>query len=133
MVGLIFKGTLIWLMIVVIAIANGAVREKLLIPIIGSGISLPVSGLLLSLLIFIVAYVSVPYFGYGERNGYIAVGVLWFFLTLAFEFLFGHFIGGKPWADILQVFNIRSGDLFAIALITTLVSPWFSAKLRGLI
>lgn len=133
MVDLIFKGTLIWLMIVVMAIANGAVREKLLTPIIGSGISLPVSGLLLSMLIFMVAYVSVPFFGSSERNAYIVVGILWFSLTLAFEFLFGHFVGGKPWADILQVFNIKSGDLFTIALITALVSPWFSAKLRGLI
>jgi len=38
----------------------------------------------------------------------------------------------KPWREILQVFNLKKGDLFFLVLIATLVSPRLAAELRGL-
>jgi len=52
---------------------------------------------------------------------------------LIFEYLFGHYIVGKPWQEINQVFNIFKGDLFIIVLIVSAVSPWLTAKLKGLV
>ena len=133
MVSLLLKTIGIWLIIVILAILNGAIREKLLTPNIGSSIALPVSGLLLSILIVLAAFVTMPFFGSSESKRYILVGAIWFLLTLSFEFLFGHFVTGKSWHEIIQVFNIMKGNLFIVALFTTLISPWLSAKLRGLI
>lgn len=133
MVSLLLKAIGVWLILVFLAIFNAAIREKLLAPMIGSGIALPVSGLLLSILILLVAFVSIPFFGPSESKTYIFVGAIWFVLTLSFEFLFGHFMVGKPWHEIIQVFNIKKGDLFIVALFATLIAPWLSAKLRGLI
>lgn len=132
MVGLLFKAIVIWLIIALLAIVNAGIREKLLTPIIGPEIALPVSGLLLSIFVFLVAYVSIPFFP-RKRNTYILIGVGWFVLTLTFEFVFGHFVAGKPWHEILRAFDVPKGDLFVVALVTTLIAPWFSAKIRGLI
>jgi hypothetical protein len=129
----LIKAIGIWFIIVILAILNGAIREKLLTPNIGSSVALPLSGLLLSILIVSVAFATVPFFGSPESKTYIFTGVIWFVLTLSFEFLFGHYIAGKPWHEIIQVFNIKKGDLFIVALFATLISPWLSAKLRGLI
>ena len=129
----LIKAIGIWFIIVILAIFNGAIREKLLTPNIGSSIALPVSGLLLSILIVLAAFVTIPFFGSSESKTYILVGAIWFLLTLSFEFLFGHFVTGKSWHEIIQVFNIMKGNLFIVALFTTLISPWLSAKLRGLI
>lgn len=133
MIVLVFKSVVIWLVLMITAVANAAIREKLLVPVIGSGISLPVSGLLLSILIFLVVYVSLPFFGNNGVNEYLLIGISWFTLTIVFEFLFGSLVAGKSWYEILQVFNIFKGNLFILALISTLISPWLSAKLRGLI
>lgn len=132
MVELLFKATGIWFVLVIIAIVNAVIREKILEPLIGSA-ALPASGLLLSLFIFTAAFLCVPFLGSSSGTGYIAVGVAWFGLTLAFEMLFGHFVIGKSWQAIIGVFNIMKGDLFSVALLTCLVSPWVSAKLRNLI
>ena len=129
---LLFKATGIWFILVIIAILNAVVRDKILEPLIGRT-ALPVSGLLLSLFIFIAAFVSVPLMGSSNSKDYGIVGIAWFGLTLGFELLFGRFVTGKSWQAIMGVFNILKGDLFSIALLTCLVSPWVSAKLRNLI
>src|SRR3989344_5457198 len=132
MLGLLLKTVAIWFVILVAAIANAAIREKLLVPAFGSGIALPVSGLLLTVFIFLIAYAFVPLFGGRKNKTYLAIGAVWFFLTLAFEFVFGHFVAGKPWHEILRVFDVSKGDLFVVALCATLVAPWVTAKLRRL-
>jgi hypothetical protein len=103
-----------------------------LAPTIGSGFALTVSGLLLSIFILVVAWVSTPWFRSSESKTYVFVGVTWLVLTLAFEFLFGHLVAEKPWQELMQVFDIRKGDLFIVVLFATLAAPWIAAKLRGL-
>ena len=132
MLELFLKATGIWFILVFIAIGNAVLREKIFEPLIGRA-ALPVSGLLLSLFILIAAYVSVPFIGSSNSKDYVIVGVAWLGLTLAFELLFGHFVTGKSWQAIMGVFNILKGDLFSIALLSCLASPWVSAKLRYLI
>lgn len=131
MLGLLLKTVATWFVILIVAITNAAIREKLLAPAFGVGIALPVSGLLLTVFIFLIAYASVPLFEAKENKMYMAIGAVWFSLTLAFEFVFGHFVAGKPWHEILRVFDVSKGDLFVVALCATLVAPWLTAKLRG--
>ncbi|KPJ76526.1 MAG: hypothetical protein AMJ54_11420 [Deltaproteobacteria bacterium SG8_13] len=133
MAGLILKAIGIWFLLVIVAIVNAVLREKWLMPAIGPSAALPASGVLLSLLILLAALVSVPHFDSSDGKTYISVGLIWFMLTLAFELFFGHFVAGKPWHEIMQVFNIRKGDLFMVVLLSTLVSPWLAARLKGLI
>ena len=125
------KSIAVWLVIVIAAIFNGAIREKLLIPFIGSYISLPLSGITLSALVFIITYVAIPIFGNVKSGVYLLVGVFWILLTLAFEYLFGHYVMGTPWHEINQVFTLLNGNLFIIVLIVTALSPWAAARLRG--
>ena len=66
LVGLILKAIGIWLVLLVTAIGNAVFRDKWLVPAIGSGAALPVSGLLLALLILLAAFVSVPVFNSSE-------------------------------------------------------------------
>ncbi len=126
------KGIGIWLIIVIAAILNGTLREKLLVPVIGSGMALPLSGLTLSILVFIVSLTFIPYIGASEPKVYMAIGLLWVVLTLSFEFIFGHFVVGRSWQEIMQVFNIKKGDLFILVLLVTAFSPWLAAKVKGL-
>ncbi len=131
MVLIISKSVGIWLLIVVAAIINGAVRDKLLTPWLGAEISLPFSGITLSALVLVITYGALAIFGKVKARVYIFIGLLWLVLTLAFEYLFGHFVLGKSWYEISQVLNVRNGNLFSIVLLITAASPWLVAKLKG--
>lgn len=119
----------IWLLIVIVAIINGAIRDKLLTPLIGAHLSLPISGITLSFLVFVITYFAIPFFGNIKSRVYILIGLFWIILTLAFEYLFGHYVIGKSWYEINQVFDVYNGNLFTVVLVVTGLSPWAAAKL----
>lgn len=127
------KAGAIWFVIAILAVINGIFRESILLPAVGQGIALPVSGIILSIIIFMVTYVTLQLIGNIDYSTCIFIGVQWLSMTLVFEFLFGHYVAGKPWSDLFQVFNIMQGDLFIIVLLVTLVSPLLVAKIRTLL
>ena len=133
MTSILLKATGIWLVIVVAAIFNGVFREKVLVPVSGAGFALPLSGVLLAILVFLITFASISFIGSSVTKTYLLVGLLWVVLTLSFELLFGHFIVGKPWHEIMQIFNIQKGNLFIVVLFVTAISPWVAAKARGIL
>lgn len=52
-----------------------------------------------------------------ERRGALKVGALWLVLTLAFEFLAGHYLFQKPWAVLLQDYDLSWGRIWVAVLI----------------
>lgn len=133
MTSILFKATVIWLVIVVAAIFNGVVREQIIAPWAGADLALPLSGMLLVVLVPVITYISIPCIGSSDQKTYLVVGLFWLVLTLSFEFLFGYYVAGKPWEEIIQVFDIRKGDLFIVVLVVTATSPWLAAKFRGIL
>lgn len=129
---MLLKATGIWVLIVIAAIINGVIREKLIVPMAGIETALPLSGVTLSIIIFLISLASVSFIGAMETKTFLTIGVLWVLLTLSFEFLFGHYVVGKPWKEIMQVFNMQKGDLFVVVLFVTALSPWVAAKIRGI-
>lgn len=128
----IVRATGVWLLIVVVAVLNGLLRERLLVPAIGAELALPASGLSLAVLVFLVSLLFVPAICAAEPGKCILTGLYWVILTVSFEFVFGHFVAGKSWQQILQVFNPAKGDLFVVVLFVTAGSPYLAAKARGL-
>jgi hypothetical protein len=58
---------------------------------------------------------------------------MWVALTLAFEFLAGHYLFGTPWNQLLADYNVLGGRIWALALVTTAIAPWLTAHGRGLL
>ncbi|MDX1457157.1 MAG: hypothetical protein R3276_06185 [Marinobacter sp.] len=127
------RAVVVWVMIVPLAIINASIRELLLAPSFGSGMALPVSGAMLSGLILLVAWVAVPYLKPANHWEGWRVGLVWLGLTLAFEVLLGRLGAGLSWSAVLATLDPRSGDLFVLVLVTTLVAPWLMAKCRNLL
>ena len=70
---------------------------------------------------------------FGRGAVFFCIGLQWVVMTLLFEFIFGHYVTGKSWSALFQVFNIMQGDLFILILLVTLISPYLAAKIRGLL
>ena len=130
-VNLFLKTSMIWMIIALLAILNGIFRESILVTNLGQNTALSMSGIMLCMIVFIVTYISFPLFGKHHALTYFFIGLQWVIMTLLFEFLFGHYVMGKPWSSIFQVFNIMRGNLFIIVLIVSLFSPLLVAKIKN--
>jgi len=133
---LLVKGFAIWLILMVVAILNGIAREKLLHPTFGQVPSQILSGILLSSLILLLAWVALPWFGNLSPAQYWLMGGDWLLLTLIFEFTFGHYVAGQSWHELFETYRPRSlmhGNLWLVILTLTLLSPFLAATLRGFI
>lgn len=129
---LTLKAVLIWLVIAALAVANGIAREKLLVPMLGKDFALPLSGITLSCIVFIVTWLMFGLIGAKSPRTCFWIGGQWVLMTLAFEFLFGHFVVGKPWSVLLQNFNVATGDLFVLVLLVSFLAPYWVARLKGI-
>lgn len=127
---LVGRAAATWSLILLLAIVNGALREGLLLPLLGNPAALILSGLLLMACIAIVAHVFAPGFGASSRRQYAAVGLLWLGLTLAFEFAFG-VVRGKTWTEIFAAYTFANGNLWPLVLAFTLVAPALFGLRRG--
>ena len=126
-----FKALLVWLGILLLAIANGVLREAVLVPGLGQPAGLVLSGILLSGLILLTAYLALPWMGRAQLASYLAVGIGWLCLTLVFEFTFGHTVQGKPWRELLEAYRFTGGNLWPIVLLVTAAAPAWAARFRG--
>lgn len=129
--GIAGRALVVWLGIFVLAVINGLLREAILLPMLGMPLALILSGLLLSVLILAVAYLSLPWLGRRPTRGYIAIGLGWLCLTLVFEFAFGCLVQGRTWAELLEAYTFRGGNLWPLVLLVTAMSPYVAARLRS--
>uniref|UniRef100_Q31JQ4 Uncharacterized protein n=1 Tax=Hydrogenovibrio crunogenus (strain DSM 25203 / XCL-2) TaxID=317025 RepID=Q31JQ4_HYDCU len=127
------KATVIWCVIVLIAILNGGFRDSVLNPMLGDKTALPISGLILSAMIFAITYLFINRFKATEAQTYIRIGLFWGLLTIIFEYGLGYFVLHQPLDEIHQVFNLQQGNLFLLALLTAIIAPWLAAKIKRLI
>jgi hypothetical protein len=125
------KAVVLWAVILLLAIANGVLREAVLIPTLGRFAGLMTSGIILSLLIFLVAVFTAPWYGQLGAPTYWHIGALWLVLTLIFEFGFGRLVQHKPWNELMQAYNFNGGNLWPAVLVVVLISPRIAAWLRG--
>jgi hypothetical protein len=127
------RALVIWVVMLLVASVNGAIREALLIPMIGDVAGRAVSTLMLSGLVLLLTYLTIQWIH--PRSGHEAwtVGGLWVASTLAFEFLAGHFLFGNPWSQLLEDYNVFRGRIWILVLITIAVAPRLCARIRSLL
>jgi len=126
---MIFKSMLIWLSIIPLAIVNGALREGFLISLIGDKFAYLISGIILCILIFIISFIFIPKLGKGTKKTYLTIGIIWFFSTIIFETILGLF-EGIAFNEIINSYNITTGNIWLIVVIFTGIVPFLIAKVK---
>jgi hypothetical protein len=126
------RAIVVWCGILLLAIANGALRSFWIIPQTGETIGRAVSTLLLCGLILYFTWISIRWIGPSSTGQALTVGILWLCLTLAFEFLVGHYVSGNAWSDLLADYDVTRGRIWILVLVFTLLAPLWTARLRNL-
>lgn len=113
-----------WLVLVVLAIINGAIREKYINSYVGQQNGHQISSVIFCIVIIIATYFYVLLFGKGlGTETMLEVGSYWLILTVAFEFVFGHYVAGHSWEKLLADYNIFKGRIWIIVLLAVFFAP----------
>lgn len=121
----------IWALIVPVAVVNGGIRQVLISPRTGDTAGHAISTVTLCAAILVLCWLTIGWMRPATARDVWRIGALWLLLTLAFEFLAGHYVFGTPWRQLLADYNVLRGRIWVLVLITTAVAPWLTAQSRG--
>jgi hypothetical protein len=127
---MLLRAVAVWFLVLIVAVVNGFVREKLFIPGLGELTGHIASTLILSALVLIVSVLLSGWIGFRAVSDALLVGAMWVAMTLAFEFLAGHYLFGTPWEKLLADYDILHGRIWSLVLLTELVSPLIARALK---
>lgn len=121
---MLLRALLVWFGLLVTAIALAVFREGILTPRVGpDGSHLLGTALAVAAMATVIG-VSVPWIVPGlEARSLWTLGVSWTLLTVAFEFVFGHFVMGHPWSRLFHDYNLLAGRVWLLVLLTILFAP----------
>lgn len=121
---LIMKYLLAWFPLVIVAIANGAIREAFFKNVLNDFRAHQLSTLTLLTLMFVYGYLMRHWLNIQHTKEALQCSVLWVAMTLAFEFGFGHWVGKKSWGELLVQYDLLSGNLWTLVIVFTAVLPF---------
>lgn len=120
-----------WFAMLAAAMVNGALRDltygRWLPALLANQLSCLSGILLLGVVIYL----------YGRRWPFASArqawyaGLFWMALTVAFEFLFFHYVAGHPWVDLLENYDIVHGRLWPLILLWVTVAPYVFYRLSA--
>ncbi|TVO67870.1 hypothetical protein [Denitromonas ohlonensis] len=120
-----------WLPMVLIAIVNGVAREAWLLAPLGEARAQQVSTLSAIALFGVYIWWVMPRLRPHSARQAAALGGLWLAMTLAFEFLFGHFVAGHSWSALLANYNLAAGRLWPLIPLWVAIAPPLVHRLRS--
>jgi hypothetical protein len=130
---MLIRALAVWLILLALAFANGAIREIWILPKSGELAAHALSSVTLCLAILLLSWGTIGWIGPQSSRHAWTIGGLWVVLTLAFEFLAGHFVFGNPWSRLLADYNIVRGRIWVLVIVTTALAPWLTASAHGLL
>lgn len=113
-----------WFIIMAAAIGNGFAREALFKAALGDLRAHQLSTLTLILLIGGIVWAIQRVWPLASAKEARRVGILWLAMTIAFEFLFGHYVAGHAWTKLLADYNIFAGRIWLLVLAWVAIAPY---------
>ena len=119
-----------WLGMVIIAVANGIVREKLYGQSMSELAAHQLSTLIAIILLGIYIFVLTLVFPIQSARQAFTISGIWITMTVIFEFVFGHFVAGHSWTTLFTDYNIFKRRVWVLVLIWTFIAPYVFYRLR---
>lgn len=128
---MLIRALAVWLMLAVVAITFGTLRQEFLEPKVGESAAHVIGTAVVVAAFILVVGLLVRWTVPGlETPRLWILGAFWTLLTVAFEFGFGHYVVGHPWSRLFHDYNLLAGRVWVIVLFTLLVAPVILGRLR---
>ena len=119
----------LWLVMMVLAVLNGAFREFVISPRLGPQAGHVISTIILMLLIVALTFLFIArYKGRYSSSDMLVMGAAWLILTVSFEFGLGY-ARGMPWEQMLADYNVLRGRIWIVIPLTIFFAPYIIYRL----
>jgi hypothetical protein len=88
---------------------------------------------ILCALVYLTTWLTIGWIHPTRAGEALGIGALWLGVTLAFEFLAGHYGFGKDWAVLPEDYDLSRGRIWVAVLIVVVLAPLWTARMRGLL
>lgn len=126
----IIRALIAWLLIFVLEVLHGTARTLWLVPLVGDLPARQIGVAIGSLLILLVAVLTVRWIGARSVPQSLAVGALWLVLMLVAEVVLGRLVFGYPWSRIAEDFDPSKGGFLGFGMLVLVAAPWLAGRWR---
>jgi len=123
------RAVAVWCLIFVLEVVHGVLRTIWLVPLVGDFQARQVGVLVGSLLILVVAALTIRWIGARQRRDLLRIGLLWVVLMVGAEVLLGRVVFGYPWSRIAEDFDVTRGGLLGFGMLVLAAAPWLASRL----
>jgi len=113
-----------WFVLLFVAMVNGALRESTYGKYVSELAAHQLSCVTGILLFAVVIHQYVRRWPPASAREAWRIGMFWMGLTVAFEFLFFHYVGGHSWEVLLANYDMSAGRLWPLILLWVAVAPY---------
>jgi hypothetical protein len=126
------RSTIVWFF-VWMAVMNGALRNAVLTPRLGELAGHVASSVILCIALLVVTWLTIGWMQPANSRDAALIGVQWVLMTVAFEFLAGHYVFGAAWSSLFADYNVFAGRIWALVLVTSAFAPLLAARARAVL
>lgn len=119
-----------WFVLLAVAVINGVLRDFTYGRHVSEMFAQQLSTVSGILMFGVVIHQFVRRWPPASGRQAIYIGLFWMVLTVAFEFLFFHYVAGHPWHELLANYDIASGRLWPLILLWVAFAPYLFYRLR---
>ena len=124
-----YKYVLLWFPMLLIAIANGALRDLWYKKYTGDLTAHQISTFTLLLFFGLFMVLVFQKFPPSSSMQALLIGMVWLVMTLLFEFGFGRW-RGNSWEKLLEDYNLVKGRLWVLIPIFVLIAPYLFYRFK---
>ena len=127
------RSIVVWFLFLFLAVMNGGLRDAVLTPRLGELGGHITSTILLCVALLVVTWLTIGWIRPAKSTEALLIGGGWVLMTVAFEFLAGHYVFRTPWAKLLADYNLFSGRIWLLVLATSAFAPLIMGRARKLL
>jgi len=120
---MIVRYIFVWLLLAMVAIANGIVRQSTYGKFVSELTAHQISTFTGMLAFGVIVWSIHRFWPIQSTTQAWTIGVCWLVMTVIFEFGFGHYIAGHSWEKLLADYNLSEGRVWSLFLIWIVVLP----------
>lgn len=120
---------LCWFLLAVVTIINGVLREGTFGKSVSDLAAHQISTLTAIVFTGIVVWLFHRAWPLETANQAWTIGLLWFVMTILFEFGFGHFVAGHSFSRLFADYKLFQGRVWVLFLVWLAVMPYFFFRL----
>jgi hypothetical protein len=127
------RSTVVWFLFLFLAVMNGGFRDAVLTPRLGEVGGHITSTILLCTAMLVVTWLTIEWIRPAKSTEALLIGGGWVLMTVAFEFLVGHYVFENPWDRLVADYNLFGGRIWLLVLATSAFAPLIMARARKLL